>query len=142
MPINALVAVEGTPLGDRPRVAIWEMVRTIATARILFPAAMVRLSAGRVHMTEQDQALCFLAGANSIFAGEKLLTTGNPDYETDRAMFASDFPTDRLFATFDETMAALADAVADFSGDERRAMLAGNANRIYRLGLDLGGRDT
>jgi biotin synthase len=87
VPINALVAVEGTPLGDRPRVAIWEMVRTIATARILFPQAMVRLSAGRVHMTEQDQALCFLAGANSIFAGEKLLTTGNPDYETDRAMF-------------------------------------------------------
>ena len=87
VPINALVAVEGTPLGDRPRVAIWEMVRTIATARILFPRAMVRLSAGRVHMTEQDQALCFLAGANSIFAGEKLLTTGNPDYETDRVMF-------------------------------------------------------
>jgi biotin synthase len=87
VPINALVAVEGTPLGERPNVAIWDMVRTIATARILFPAAMVRLSAGRVHMTEQDQALCFLAGANSIFAGEKLLTTGNPDYDRDRALF-------------------------------------------------------
>jgi biotin synthase len=87
VPINALVAVEGTPLGERPRVAIWDMVRTIATARILFPRAMVRLSAGRLHMTEQDQALCFLAGANSIFAGEKLLTTGNPEYDHDRAMF-------------------------------------------------------
>jgi biotin synthase len=87
VPINALVAVEGTPLGDRPKVAIWDMVRTIATARILFPSAMVRLSAGRLYMTEQDQALCFLAGANSIFAGEKLLTTGNPEQDRDRALF-------------------------------------------------------
>ena len=78
VPVNALVPVEGTPLADRPPVPIWEMVRMIATARILMPEAMVRLSAGRVNMTEQDQALCFLAGANSIFAGEKLLTTANP----------------------------------------------------------------
>ncbi len=89
VPVNALVAVEGTPLADRPKVAIWEMIRMIATARILMPQAMVRLSAGRVNMTEQDQALCFLAGANSIFAGEKLLTTANPDNDADRRMFAN-----------------------------------------------------
>ncbi len=64
------------------------MVRTIATARILMPRAMVRLSAGRLAMSEADQALCFLAGANSIFAGEKLLTTPNPDAQSDRALFA------------------------------------------------------
>jgi len=87
VPINALVAVAGTPLADRPRVPIWDMVRMIATARILFPRAMVRLSAGRVAMSESDQALCFLAGANSIFAGEKLLTTANPEHDQDRAMF-------------------------------------------------------
>jgi biotin synthase len=87
VPINALVAVEGTPLGDRPWVAIWEMVRTIATARILMPTAMVRLSAGRLHLGESDQALCFLAGANSIFAGERLLTTPNPEPDRDRLMF-------------------------------------------------------
>jgi biotin synthase len=88
VPINALVAVEGTPLENRPRVEVWEMVRTIATARILMPRAMVRLSAGRLAMSEADQALCFLAGANSIFAGERLLTTPNPDAQSDRAMFA------------------------------------------------------
>lgn len=87
VPVNALVAVEGTPLADRPKVAIWEMIRMIATARILMPESMVRLSAGRVNMTEQDQALCFLAGANSIFAGEKLLTTANPEMDADRRMF-------------------------------------------------------
>ena len=87
VPINALVAVEGTPMADRPKVAIWEMLRMIATARILMPFAMVRLSAGRVSMTESDQALCFLAGANSIFAGEKLLTTANPQADADRRMF-------------------------------------------------------
>ncbi len=88
VPINALVAVAGTPLGDRPRVEIWEMVRMIAVARILMPDTMVRLSAGRLHLSETDQALCFLAGANSIFAGEKLLTTPNPEAEGDRQMFA------------------------------------------------------
>ncbi len=89
VPINALVAVEGTPLADRPPVAIWEMVRTIATARILMPRAMVRLSAGRLSMGEADQALCFLAGANSIFAGDKLLTTPNPDPGRDARLFAT-----------------------------------------------------
>jgi len=87
VPINALVAVEGTPLADRPDVPIWDMVRTIATARVLMPRAMVRLSAGRLGMSESDQALCFLAGANSIFAGDKLLTTPNPATDRDRAMF-------------------------------------------------------
>lgn len=87
VPINALVSIEGTPLGDRPHVAIWEMIRAIATARILMPRAMVRLSAGRVHMSEAEQALCFLAGANSIFAGEKLLTTPNPEVDADRTLF-------------------------------------------------------
>ena len=87
VPINALVPVEGTPLEGRSKVAIWEMVRMIATARILMPRAMVRLSAGRVHMTEAEQALCFLAGANSIFAGDKLLTTPNPEVNRDKLLF-------------------------------------------------------
>jgi biotin synthase len=88
VPINALVAIAGTPLADRPPVDIADMVRTIATARILMPRAMVRLSAGRLPMSESDQALCFLAGANSIFAGEKLLTTPNPRGDRDQPMFA------------------------------------------------------
>ena len=87
VPVNALVAVEGTPMGDRPKVDVWSMLRVIATARILMPTAMVRLSAGRLDMSESDQALCFLAGANSIFAGDKLLTTGNPAFDRDKAMF-------------------------------------------------------
>jgi biotin synthase len=87
VPVNALVPVEGTPLEDQPRVSIWEMVRMIATARIIMPKAMVRLSAGRVMMTVEEQALCFLAGANSIFAGEKLLTTPNPEEDKDKQMF-------------------------------------------------------
>jgi biotin synthase len=87
VPVNALVAVEGTPLEGNQKVDIWEMVRMIATARILMPKAMVRLSAGRNEMNVEQQALCFMAGANSIFTGEKLLTTPNPDFSEDRAMF-------------------------------------------------------
>ena len=87
VPVNALVPVEGTPLEDQPRVSVWEMIRMIATARITMPKAMVRLSAGRVRMTLEEQALCFMAGANSIFAGDKLLTTPNPGYVEDQAMF-------------------------------------------------------
>lgn len=87
VPVNALVPVEGTPLADQARVSIWEMVRMIATARITMPRAMVRLSAGRVRMNMEEQALCFLAGANSIFAGDKLLTTPNPGYVKDHEMF-------------------------------------------------------
>ncbi len=87
VPVNALVPVEGTPLEDQPRVSIWEMLRMIATARIIMPKAMVRLSAGRLEMPLSEQALCFMAGANSIFAGEKLLTTPNPAFADDKQMF-------------------------------------------------------
>jgi len=87
VPVNALVAVEGTPLEDQERVPVWDMIRMIATARIIMPKAMVRLSAGRVNMTMEEQALCFLAGANSIFAGDKLLTTPNPEVDADKQMF-------------------------------------------------------
>ena len=92
VPINNLVQVEGTPLGDKfsgtEPLDLLEFVRTVACARITMPQAMVRLSAGRQEMPEGIQALCFLAGANSIFYGEKLLTTGNPDVERDQALFA------------------------------------------------------
>src|SRR5450432_992794 len=87
VPINALVRVQGTPLQDNPKVDIWEMVRMIATARIIMPRAMVRLSAGRSEMSIPEQALCFMAGANSIFSGDKLLTTPNPAFDVDHAMF-------------------------------------------------------
>jgi biotin synthase len=87
VPINALVPVKGTPLENAPKVDIWDMVRMIATARILMPATMVRLSAGRASMSNAEQALCFMAGANSIFAGDKLLTTPNPSFDEDNAMF-------------------------------------------------------
>lgn len=87
VPVNALVPVEGTPLEDQPRVSVWEMIRMIATARLVIPKAMVRLSAGREEMSVTEQALCFMAGANSIFSGEKLLTTPNPDFDADKAMF-------------------------------------------------------
>ena len=86
VPVNALIASAGTPLEDQPPVDIWQMLRMIATARILMPAAMVRLSAGRVNMSPAEQALCFLAGANSIFTGDKLLTTPNCDREEDQHM--------------------------------------------------------
>jgi biotin synthase len=91
VPINHLVQVEGTPLAQRfggeSALDPFEFVRTIAVARITMPKAMVRLSAGRRELGEAIQALCFLAGANSIFYGERLLTTGNPDVAADRALF-------------------------------------------------------
>ena len=87
VPINALVRVKGTPLEGNQKVDIWDMIRMIATARIIMPKAMVRLSAGRSEMTVTEQALCFMAGANSIFSGEKLLTTPNPDFDQDKMMF-------------------------------------------------------
>ena len=86
VPINALVAVEGTPLADREFVDGIQFVRIIATTRILMPKAMVRLSAGRTEMSEELQALCFLAGANSIFLGDRLLTTENPESNEDLAL--------------------------------------------------------
>ena len=88
VPINNLVQVEGTPLHGTAELDPFEFVRTIACARITMPKAMVRLSAGRQEMSDAIQAMCFLAGANSIFYGEKLLTTGNPDTERDAALFA------------------------------------------------------
>jgi biotin synthase len=87
VPINRLVQVAGTPLNGTALLDPFEFVRTIAVARILMPRSMVRLSAGRAEMSDELQALCFLAGANSIFYGEKLLTTGNPDVEHDQALF-------------------------------------------------------
>lgn len=87
VPINALVAVEGTPMEDMEPVPIWDMIRMVATTRIVMPKTQVRLSAGRTAMSREGQALCFFAGANSIFAGDKLLTTPNPDVAEDMEMF-------------------------------------------------------
>ena len=90
VPINALVAVEGTPIGDSgkaKRVDVFEMVRMIAAARIILPKTMVRLSAGRLEFSQGEQALMFLAGANSIFNGDKLLTTPNPEFDSDTQLF-------------------------------------------------------
>ncbi len=87
VPVNLLVKVEGTPLARQAKIDPFDMVRVIAVARILMPASHVRLSAGRTLMNDEFQALCFLAGANSIFYGEKLLTTANPELARDRQLF-------------------------------------------------------
>lgn len=87
VPINALVAVEGTPMAEMQPISIWEMIRMVATTRIILPETQVRLSAGRTEMSREGQAMCFFAGANSIFAGDKLLTTPNPDVNEDMEMF-------------------------------------------------------
>jgi biotin synthase len=87
VPINALVAVEGTPLEDQQPIPIWDMVRMVATTRLVMPHAVVRLSAGRTDMTDEGQTLCYMAGASSIFAGDKLLTTPNPDINDDKKLF-------------------------------------------------------
>jgi biotin synthase len=87
IPINALVAVEGTPLENQKPIEQWEMIRMVATTRIAFPKSVVRLSAGRTKMSMEAQALCFLSGAGSIFAGDKLLTTPNPEFNEDQEMF-------------------------------------------------------
>ena len=87
VPINMLVQVEGTPLYGTPKLDVFEFVRTIAVARIMMPASFVRLSAGRTDLTPEAQALCFLAGANSIFCGDKLLTTANPEFAEDMQLF-------------------------------------------------------
>lgn len=88
VPINNLVPIPGTPMGGLPRLDPFEFVRTIAAARITMPTSWVRLSAGRQEMSDELQALCFLAGANSMFYGDQLLTTGNPDAERDDQLFA------------------------------------------------------
>ncbi|NOQ70841.1 MAG: biotin synthase BioB [Crocinitomix sp.] len=87
IPINALVAVDGTPLEEQEPVPVWDMVRMVATSRIMFPQSIIRLSAGRTEMTQEGQALCFMAGASSIFAGDKLLTTPNPEFNEDSNLF-------------------------------------------------------
>ena len=91
VPVNALARVQGTPLEELPKVPIWDMVRMIATARILMPASTVRLSAGRIEMSETEQAWCFMAGANSIFTGEEktLLVTPNPGVNEDLQMLSN-----------------------------------------------------
>lgn len=87
VPINSLVAVEGTPLEDQKPVSMWDMIRMVATTRIVMPETQVRLSAGRTEMSQEGQTMCFFAGANSIFAGDKLLTTPNPDVNEDMKLF-------------------------------------------------------
>ena len=87
VPINALVAVEGTPMEEQQTIEIWDMVRMIATTRIVLPKTQVRLSAGRTEMSKEGQAMCYFAGASSIFAGDKLLTTPNPDVNEDMQLF-------------------------------------------------------
>jgi biotin synthase len=87
VPVNLLVSVEGTPLGERPPEDPIELARMIASARILMPKAMVRLSAGRLALSDEGQALCMLAGANSVFLGDRLLTTPNPEADADRRLF-------------------------------------------------------
>ena len=87
VPVNLLVRVAGTPLAEEPPVDPLELVRVVATARVLMPASFVRLSAGRLSLSDEAQALCFLAGANSVFLGEKLLTTPNPQVDADRRLF-------------------------------------------------------
>lgn len=87
VPVNALVAVEGTPLEEMQRVSVFDMVKMIATIRIVMPKTLIRLSAGRLDMPVSEQAFCFMAGANSIFAGDKLLTTPNPSFTDDLSMF-------------------------------------------------------
>lgn len=87
VPINGLVPVAGTPLGGNSRVSFDELVRMVATARIVMPKSAVRLSAGRLELSVAEQGMCFMAGANSIFAGDKLLTTGNPEFNADMEMF-------------------------------------------------------
>jgi biotin synthase len=87
VPINLLMRVEGTPLADEPSLDVLELVRTIATARVTMPRAMVRLSAGRTSLSDEAQALCFVAGANSVFLGPRLLTAPNPGLDDDSRLF-------------------------------------------------------
>lgn len=87
VPINTLVPVKGTPMEDYEKVPVWDLVRMVAIARIMMPKSAVRLSAGRLDLSDEGQALCFMAGANSIFAGDKLLTTPNPEFGRDEELF-------------------------------------------------------
>ncbi len=87
VPINRLSQIPGTPLEDQPKLSVWEIIRVIAIARIVLPKTMIRLSCGRIEMSYEEQVLCFLAGANAIFAGEKLLTVANTPINRDEEMF-------------------------------------------------------
>ena len=87
VPINRLSQISGTPLANQPKFSIWEMIRLIAVARVMMPKTMLRLSCGRIEMSYEEQSLCFLAGANSIFSGEKLLTVANTSIDKDEEMF-------------------------------------------------------
>jgi biotin synthase len=87
VPINTLVPVEGTPLENQEKVPVWDLIKMVAIARITMPKSAVRLSAGRLELTDEGQAFCFMAGANSIFAGETLLTTPNPEFDSDMMLF-------------------------------------------------------
>jgi biotin synthase len=106
VPINQLVRVEGTPLENEKDLDVFDFVRMIATARILMPASMVRLSAGRLELTDEAQALCFIAGANSVFMGEKLLTTPNPESDRDTLLLSK-----LGMALFTETVTEAAQSV-------------------------------
>ncbi|MEO5829260.1 MAG: biotin synthase BioB, partial [Rhodanobacter sp.] len=113
VPINQLVPVPGTPLGNTEPLDPFEFVRAIAVARLLMPLSIVRLSAGRQQMDDAVQALCFFAGAGSIFHGEKLLTTGNPDVEADRALFRRlDLHAMEVDESADDVHAEIADRAA------------------------------
>ncbi|MBD3610032.1 MAG: biotin synthase BioB [Gammaproteobacteria bacterium] len=114
VPINMLVQVEGTPLHGREEIDHFEFIRAIAVARIMMPASYVRLSAGREEMNDQMQALCFLAGANSIFYGEKLLTTANPGAEHDKALFKR-LGINIMSVSEDSRDEVVGDAVQEFS---------------------------
>lgn len=87
VPINRLTQIPGTPLQDQPKISFWEILRIIAVGRIVLPTSMIRLSAGRIELSHEQHALCFLAGANSIFAGEKLLTVANTPLDRDEELF-------------------------------------------------------
>jgi biotin synthase len=123
VPINTLVKVEGTPLAQQPALDSIELVRTIAVARMVLPASVVRLSAGREDMTDETQALCFLAGANSIFHGPKLLTTPNPERDRDRRLF------DKLGLTPMESMQR--DGLARHEGSVMPDHLSGRPPRLF-----------
>ena len=119
VPINQLVQVAGTPLAGSESLDPFEFVRAIAVARLLMPRSHVRLSAGRETMSDETQALCFMAGANSIFYGEKLLTTGNPDVERDRRLF------ERLGLKTEEGPADTVEQISPAVGEERPCARAG-----------------
>jgi biotin synthase len=87
VPINTLVPVEGTPLAENDRVPSWDLIKMVSIARIMMPESAVRLSAGRLELNDEAQAMCFMAGANSIFAGDTLLTTDNPEFKADKILF-------------------------------------------------------